>query len=72
LARDILQQGGAAVFRLLRRILPDRMIPSMYQLEHFKETLAQEYGPAITWRQTYSGFQIKAAEFLPVFILSNL
>jgi hypothetical protein len=65
-------ESGAQVFRLLRRIVQDRMIPSMYQLDHFKETLAQEYRPTITWHQTYSGFQIKAAEFLPVYILSNL
>jgi len=69
---EIYQKGGAAVFILLRRILPDRMIPSLYQLANFKETLALEYGPTISWRRTYSGFQIKAAEFLPVFILSNL
>jgi hypothetical protein len=42
---EIYQKGGAQVFRLLRRILPDRMIPSMYQLDHFKETIALEYGP---------------------------
>jgi hypothetical protein len=48
------------------------MIPSMYQLDHFKEALAQQYWPTITWCQTYSCFQIKAAEFLPVHILSNL
>jgi hypothetical protein len=69
---EIYQKGGAAVFRLLRSILPDRMIPSLYQIDHFKETLALEYGPTISWRRTYSGFQIKAAEFLPVYILSNL
>jgi hypothetical protein len=69
---EIYQTGGATVYRLLRGILPDRMIPSMYQLDNYKETLAQEYGPTITWRRTYSGFQIKAAEFLPVYILSNL
>ena len=69
---EIYQKGGAAVFRLLRSILPDRMIPSLYQLDNFKETLALEYGPTISWRRTYSGFQIKAAEFLPIFILSNL
>jgi hypothetical protein len=34
---EIYQKGGAQVFRLLRPILPDRMIPSMYQLDHFKE-----------------------------------
>ncbi len=59
---EIYQKGGAAVFRLLRSIFPDRMIPSLYQLDHFKETLALEYGPTISWRRTY---QIKAAEFLP-------
>ena len=69
---EIYLKGGAAVFILLRRILPDRMIPSLYQLANYKETLALEYGPTISWRRTYSGFQIKAAEFLPVFILSNL
>ncbi len=37
---EIYLKGGAAVFRLLRSILPDRMIPSLYQLDHFKETLA--------------------------------
>ena len=42
------------VYTLLRLILPDRMIPSLYQLDNFKETLAQEYGPTITWRRTYS------------------
>jgi hypothetical protein len=69
---EIYQKDGTQVFRLLRHILQDLMIPSMYQLDHFKETLKQEYGPTITWRRTYSGFQIKAAEFLPVYILSNL
>ena len=68
----VYQRSGAEVYRILRRILPDRMLPSMYQLDNFKETLAQAYGHAISWRRTYSGFQIKAAEFLPVFILSNL
>ncbi len=69
---EIYQMGGAQVFRNLLRILPDQTIPSMNQFDHFKEALAQEYGPTITWRRTYSGFQIKAAEFLPVYFLSNL
>ena len=51
---EIYLTGGATVYRLLRGILPDRMIPSLYQLDNFKETLAQEYGPTITWPQTYS------------------
>ena len=51
---EIYQTCGAKVYSLLRRILPDRMIPSMYQLDNFKKTLAQEYGPTITWRRTYS------------------
>ena len=63
---EVYQASGAAGYRLLRRILPDRMLPSLYQLDHFKETLAQEYGPSISWRRTYSGFQIKAAEFLRI------
>ena len=43
---EVYQLAGAAVYRTLRRILPDRMIPSMYQIDHNKETLAQKYGPA--------------------------
>ncbi len=39
---EIYQKGWAQVYRLLRGILPDQMIASMYQLDHFKETLAQE------------------------------
>ena len=42
---EIYLKGGAAVFRLLRSILPDRMIPSLYQLDHFKETPALDHGP---------------------------
>jgi hypothetical protein len=47
---EIHQKGGAAVFRLLRSILPGRMIPSLYQLDHFKKKLALEHGPTISWR----------------------
>ena len=44
---EIYQKGGAAVFRLLRIILPDRMILSLYQLDNFEESLALDYGPTI-------------------------
>ncbi len=37
------QRSAAEVYRILRRILPDWMLPSMYQLDNFKETLTQEY-----------------------------
>jgi hypothetical protein len=51
---EIYLKIGPKVYTLLRSILPDRMIPSLYQLDNYKETLAQEYGPTITWRRTYS------------------
>ena len=51
---EIYLKIGPKVYTLLRSILPDRMIPSLYQLDNFKKTLAQEYGPTITWRRTYS------------------
>jgi hypothetical protein len=49
------------------------MIPSLhlYQLANFKETYALEHGPDMSG-PTYSGFQIKVAEFLLIFIRLNL
>ena len=46
---EIYQTGGAGLFRNLRRILPDRMIPSLYQLANYTETIAQQWGPDIAF-----------------------
>ncbi len=56
--RMVYQRSGAEVNRILRCTLPDWMLPSIYQPDNFNETLAQEYGPALSWRRTYFGFQI--------------
>ena len=54
---EVYLKGGATVYRILLGILPDLMIPSMYQLDNFKETLAQEHGLAISWRRPIPAFR---------------
>ena len=63
---------GNDAWNMLRKLLPDWMMPSLYQMQNFRQEMELHYAHRMGWKRTFSGFAADIQEFLPVYTLSNI
>ena len=63
---------GNDAWNMLRKLLPDWMMPSLYQMQNFRQEMELHYAHRMGWKRTFSGFAADIQEFLTVYTLSNI